>query len=233
MIDALRPVFATLAPSAMRMELVRLVSERLELERSLAERVLAAGPGTGLGGGRGASGGARGGRGDEAREGGARERGGRGTDAGNVRGAGSFAARGAPTERAFLALCIASPGAGAQALAELDVAESFTSDVVRRAAQHLRAHLTDPQSGLGGDDPELSALIAQLVVQAGGEARGAEMLEVQRLQLELARMERQIRRTRAGRPGEVSELARRRSEVKRDFERAYARVLEETGERQG
>ena len=56
------------------------------------------------------------------------------------------------------------------------------------------------------------------------------MLEVQRLQLELARMDRQIQHTRARQGGEVSELARRRTEVRRDFERAYARVLEETAE---
>jgi DNA primase len=227
-IDALRPVFATLAPSAMRMELVRTVSERLELPQSLAERALAAGSGSG---GAGGSGGGRR-RGEDGGDVGRERRGAR-AGSGEARGGPSPASRGAATERAFLALCIASPGAGAQALAELDVAESFTSDVVRRAAVHLRAHLGDPQSGLPDDDPELSALIAQLAVEAGGEARGAEMLEVQRLQLELARMERQIRRTRAGGAGEVSDLARRRSEVKRDFERAYARVLEETGERQG
>jgi DNA primase len=231
MIDALRPVFATLAPSAMRMELVRMVSERLDLPQSLAERALAVGSGSG-----GAGGATGGGRRGEAREAVGRNlRGGgrAGAREGEARGGASPASRGAATERAFLALCIASPGAGAQALSELDFAESFTSDVVRRAAEHLRAHPADPQSGLADDDPELSALIAQLVVEAGAEAGGAGMLEVQRLQLELARMERQIRRTRGERPGEVSELARRRSEVKRDFERAYARVLEETGERQG
>jgi hypothetical protein len=46
-------------------------------------------------------------------------------------------------------------------------------------------------------------------------------------------MDRQIQRTRASQGGEVSELARRRTEVKRDFERAYARVLEDTGEGEG
>jgi len=40
MIEELRPVFATLAPSAMRMELTRLVSGRLELPESLAETLL-------------------------------------------------------------------------------------------------------------------------------------------------------------------------------------------------
>jgi DNA primase len=210
MIEQLRPVFATLPASAMRMELTQLVSERLDLPASLAERALAARE-SGFGAGAGsAAAGARG--------------------AGVASGVG---AGGSSTERAFLALCIASPGAGEQALAELDIAESFTSALMRRAAEHLRAHLADPRKDLADDDPELSSLVAQLVVEAGRESARPEMLEVQRLQLELARMDRQIHRTRAQHGGEVSELARRRSEVKRDFERAYARVLEETGVGEG
>src|SRR5437763_14096606 len=102
---------------------------------------------------------------------------------------------------------------------------------MRRAAEHLRAHLADPRKELAEDDPELSSLVAQLVVEAGRESARPEMLEVQRLQLELARMDRQIQRARAREGGEVSELAQRRSEVKRDFERAYARVLDGTAER--
>ena len=42
MVDELRPVFATLPPSAMRMELTRLVAGRLELPESLTERPLSA-----------------------------------------------------------------------------------------------------------------------------------------------------------------------------------------------
>src|SRR5439155_618468 len=43
MLERLRPVFATLPASAMRMELTEIVSERLRLPQSLAERALAAG----------------------------------------------------------------------------------------------------------------------------------------------------------------------------------------------
>ena len=59
------------------------------------------------------------------------------------------------------------------------------------------------------------------------------MLEVQRLQLELARVEREIQRARAHESGDVNELALRRAEVMRQFDRAYGRVLEETGDRAG
>ena len=141
-----------------------------------------------------------------------------------------LADRGTGTERAFLALCIASPGAGAQALAELDPGEHFTSDVLRRAAEHLRRHLIDPQRELPEGDGDLAALMAELVVEAGRETVRPEMLEVQRLQLDLARMDRAIQRTRSGEEGHVFELARRRAEVQVDFDRAYARELDETGE---
>src|SRR5436190_6656111 len=214
-IEELRPVFATLPPSAMRLELTRIVSDRLGLPESLAERALAEGGGR-LPRAAGASTGGGGTGGKTAGGEPARSR----TILGD---------RGTITERAFLALCIASPGAGAQVLAELDPSEHFTSDVLRRAAEHLRRHLTDPQRDLPEGDAELAALMAELVVEAGRESVRPEMLEVQRLQLELARMDRAIHRTRSGEDGEVFDLARRRAEVKLDFDRAYARVLEETG----
>ena len=86
----------------------------------------------------------------------------------------------------------------------------------------------DPQA-----DAELSALLAELVVESGrnSEANPA-MLEAQRLQLELARVDRQIQRARGEQRGDVSDLARRKATVKLDFDRAYARVLEETGDRE-
>jgi hypothetical protein len=59
------------------------------------------------------------------------------------------------------------------------------------------------------------------------------MLEAQRLQLELARVDRQIQRARGQESGDVSELAHHRTEVKREFDRAYGRVLEETADREG
>jgi DNA primase len=204
-LDELRPIFATLPPSALRMELTRAVSERLQLPESLAEQTLAS-------------------RAPAATRS-AVER-----DAGALppRPA-SVASRGESTERAFLAQCIAEPESGAQALRELDLVAHFTSDVLRRAAGHLRAHLTDPGAQLPEDDPELAALLAELVVQAGRESPAPAMLESQRMQLELARIDREIQRARGQESGDVSELALRRAEVKREFDRAYERALEETG----
>jgi len=253
MLDELRPVFATIPPSALRMELVRTVSERLDLPESLAERALAARVARPSGsGGREFS---RGGSGGVGRSGGggSRARAGNGVQASvtgvstaagmsamrGVTGAAAssssttettgVAVRGESTERALLAQCIADPPQGARTLSELDPEAHFTSGVLRRAVAHLREHLANPGAGLPTDDPELAAAIAELVVQAGREAPAPAMLESQRMQLELARIDREIIRARARESGDVSELARRRAEVKREFDRAYERALQETG----
>lgn len=144
------------------------------------------------------------------------------------------------TERAFLALCIASPEEGALALEGLDIDEHFSSGLLRRAARHLRAgDLSAPMREVAGaeervdDDAQLKGLLAELVVEAGRERSDTAMLEVQRLQLELARVDRQIQRARGQDGGDISSLAQRKAEVKRDFDRAYGRVLEQTGDREG
>jgi DNA primase len=228
MVEELRPVFATLAPSAMRMELTRMVSSRLALPESLAEQLLASGA---------ARRGASGGRGDAAGAGGA--------DGGERRANGSGARVAGlsgreETERAFLALCIASPEEGARALEGLDVEEHFSSELLRRVARHLRASdLSEPIAGRSGEgggvdgDPGLGRLLAELIVEAGAEQANPAMLEVQRLQLELARVDRQIQQARGREGVDVSALAQRRGELKRDFDRAYGWVLEQTGEREG
>src|SRR5438552_5122847 len=102
MLEQLRPVFATLPASAMRMELTEIVSERLRLPQSLAERALAGGMGSPAGAEQ-----------QEAAGGLTRERAPRGAStAAPATPAPSLGAWGSSTERAFLALCIASPGAG-------------------------------------------------------------------------------------------------------------------------
>jgi DNA primase len=222
MVEELRPVFATLPPSAMRMELTRMVSSRLALPESLAEQLLSSG-----GARREAAGGGTDARGGERRGNGA------GARAGRLSGR-------EETERAFLALCIAAPEQGATALAGLDVDEHFSSEQLRWVARHLRdGDLSEPmaeRSGEGGGvegDPELGRLLAELIVEAGAEQAEPAMLEVQRLQLELARVDRQIQQARGRESGDVSELAQRRADIKREFDLAYGGVLEQTGEREG
>ena len=98
-------------------------------------------------------------------------------------------------ERAFLALCLALPSAGEQALEAIDLDEHITSARLRRAAKHLAGRLDHPLGGLPPDDDELARTVADLVKRAGqaGTVR-PEHVEQQRLYLERARLERAIRR---------------------------------------
>jgi DNA primase len=228
MIDELRPVFAQLPEGAMRMELIRMASSRLAVRESAFEQRLTSAPAATPSGERG--GGDRGAAGQGGAE---RER-----PANGARAASKPLSRREDAERAFLALCIASPDDGAQMLASVDVEEHFSSGLLRRAAKRLRAgDLREPMAAVAGeqaleDDPELTRLLAGLVVEAGRDEAHPAMLEAQRLQLELARVDRQIQRARGEQRGEISGLAGQRAEVKRQFDRAYGRVLEETGERE-
>jgi DNA primase len=217
-LEELRPVFATLPPSAMRMELTRMLSSRLAVTDAVVEEMLA---GARRESPRAAV--------PESRAGSAPQR--------EARARSGPVSRRGDTERAFLALCIAAPEEGAVALAGLDVEEDFSSDLLRRAARHLRAgELAAPMAERPGetpaleDDPELKGLLAELIVEAGREASDPAMLEVQRLQLELARLERGIQQARGQEDKDVSGLARQKAALKVEFDRAYSRVLEKTGE---
>jgi DNA primase len=224
MIDQLRPVFAQLAPGAMRMELARIASSRLAVPESVFEQQVSGATARAQAGSEGRLlEGRQRGRQPERRANGARAV------------APPLSGR-EDAERAFLALCIATPADGATMLASVDVDRDFSSEPLRRAARRLReVDLREPLAGAGAGeldaDPELKALLAELVVEAGRGGVNPAMLEAQRLQLELARVEREIAQARGRRSGEVSELAQRKAIVKRDFDRAYARVLEQTGER--
>jgi DNA primase len=127
-------------------------------------------------------------------------------------------------EKTFLALCIALPEPGREALRRVSLEEHFTSAPVRRAAEHLRGHLAAPLDGLPRDDEDLAELMAELTIRAGREPADPSMLEVELLQLEKDRLERRIA---AG--GAVAELAAQREQVTRDIRHAVTRAMERTG----
>jgi DNA primase len=131
------------------------------------------------------------------------------------------------TERAFLGFCIALPQLGAPALEELDLEADLSSPLIRRAADHLRAHLDAPTEGLPEHDPELSGLIAELAVRATGLTATPSAFEIERLQLTLARLDREIAAARAAASGDIEELAGRKSAVQERLHRAFERAMDE------
>jgi len=186
----LREDFSLLAPSAEREELARIAASRLDLSPELLESLLAAAPT------RVAPAGPLG-------------------DAGAAQRPPAQLGRRDPTERSFLALCIALPDLGGPALAELDPDADLTSDIARRAVGHLRAHLRSPADGLDElYDTELVALIRELSVRATAMTSASRRdFEIERLQLSLARLEREIAAARAHGTA-IEELAGRRGELR-------------------
>jgi DNA primase len=117
-------------------------------------------------------------------------------------------------ERAFLALCIALPAAGEQALALADPDELLTSSLLRRAAQHLSGRVAAPLSDLPEGDEELARVLADLVELAGrGRDISVERLEHARLLLERDRLDRAIRRARVQGQADATTLGRERELV--------------------
>ena len=224
-IDALRPVFAALPPSAVRVELEKLVADRTELAPSLVSSWLAQ-PATAGASGEGRS--ARG-PGDGAQAGSSAGR--NGAD-----GPAALAAqvdRSAPStggtrsERAFLGQCVVNPDAAREAIEALDLDDAFTSDLHRRAAAHLRDHAADPSAGLPEGDDDLASLIAGLVVHAAGQEPSRPALQVEALKLQLAAVERRMALARDAGEGHVAALAHRRAELKTAVDQAIVRAMED------
>ena len=135
------------------------------------------------------------------------------------------------TERAFLELCIALPARGGELLAALDLDAVFASPLARAAATHLRTHLESPAADI--DDGELAVLLAELSVRAAVLSPVPAELEVERCQLELARVARAIAGARGAGRGGVTALQREREALKHELERWFAEALEQTDEPRG
>ncbi len=202
----LASTIGALAPGALREDLLRTVADRLALSPELVASIVA------RAGGRGRS-----------------------ADAGSASGryrprpmeapalGGEVLARREETERAFLAFCVAVPDAGREALARVSLEQHFVSPLVRRAAEHLRDHLANPLADLPTDDAELARLMAELVVRAGDEEMTEAGLQVELLQLEKGRLEREIAAAQSA-GLLVGELAAQRSKV--NEEAAIVRLSE-------
>ena len=116
------------------------------------------------------------------------------------------------TERAFLARCLAIKDAGRRALEEMDLDVSFSLELTRRAAHYLAEHLEHPGQSLPEGADDLARLVAELVIRAGDLAADPAALEIERLQLDKNRLDREIAAAqRAGEP--VTALAGERQRV--------------------
>jgi DNA primase len=100
------------------------------------------------------------------------------------------------TERAesvFLSLCLGLGDLGRQYL-ERSTPEHFSTDLMRKARQHLLTRTGDPLAGLGESDKALASAVMEMVQMAdeGGDV-AEQALRLSYLQLELRRVERDLR----------------------------------------
>jgi DNA primase len=220
-IAALRPVFATLPPSALRQELLAHVANEVGLDEALVsswlpvagERVAAPAGAAGRRNGGSGGGGAFGG----------------GSRAAEPPSVALHAQRVSPLAQAegdFLAQCIATPDAAAEILAGLDL-DSFSSDAMRRVVAHVRDHLRAPQEGLPEDDAMLSRSVAKLVTKAADLAPSRAALQGQLANIEVLRLTGQIAAARASGTGGIAALRQRRDQLATRRDALIAQAIEE------
>jgi len=200
-LEQLRPLLDEVPQSILRDELVRRVAGRLALTEArlmtlLAAPTAASRPAVG------------------PRSNGGRTPNGEAAGTGPAPGVARRSGLGPRPERTFLALCIALPEPGAAMLEAIDPEELLTSEVLRRAARHLRGCTATPMTELPTEDDELAHVVSALVSQAGRlpDVR-LERLEHNRLMLEYDRLGREILRARAGGAGSASQLGAERERI--------------------
>jgi DNA primase len=191
-IAALRPVFATLPPSALREELLALAADRLDLQTAMVSSWLAGGESAGGGSAP-----------RQSRAGGPPAR------RPDVKAPPIPQDPSALAERALLMYCINVGSEGLATLQRLDE-EAFSDPMNRAVARHLVEHWERPVEALTEDaDDRLRSLVTRLVMKAGEEDLTPAVLQQQLARIELAHINRQIAAARsAGEP--VAELVAKR-----------------------
>ena len=118
-------------------------------------------------------------------------------------------------ERSFLSMCLAAGELGRDFLGRLGEGH-FSSDMGLRARDHLAANFEDPLAGLSQEDPALEALVTGAAMDALDQQGVSEsVLRMNFLQLELRRVERELRRAgEAGDRSKQNQLARAKQDVR-------------------
>ncbi len=207
----LRPILSAEPPSVLREELLQRIAAQLDLSGELVATIVQ--PGSDAPGGRPQPGAAS-------------------ATSQPAPGGLKPADRISQVERGFLALCVALPARGRDALNGIDVQEWFTGEAERRAANHLASALPDPLSGLGGgEDAELTSLLAGLMSRASEMQPSGAAFDLEFQQLDLRRHDRMIERSRRTDPGLGSDLAAERERIRQRIDSAAGRLEDEADQR--
>jgi DNA primase len=95
-------------------------------------------------------------------------------------------------ERVFLSLCLGLGERGMEYL-ERSTPEHFSTDVMRAARQHFLTQTGDPLAGLEERDKSLASAVMEIVQMADEGGVAEQALRLSYLQLELRRVERDLR----------------------------------------
>jgi DNA primase len=98
----------------------------------------------------------------------------------------------ARAERSFLTRCVTSEDVGHDYIVRL-TPDHFSSGLMRRVRDHLEQHWQDPLAALPADDPQLVASIKDVVMAADETHVAEDVLRLDFLQLELRRVDRRLR----------------------------------------
>ena len=128
-------------------------------------------------------------------------------------------------ERAFLIQCIALPAEGRTALTQIDIDEDLTVPAYRRAAVLLREATGDEAPQAPADDEELGRVLAELHVRARQATPSRAALEAERLRLQVERLERAINVSKHAGNSDLSQLVARREELRAEVERKVEETL--------
>jgi DNA primase len=115
-------------------------------------------------------------------------------------------------ERALLSMCIAAPAVGREFLERLTPAH-LSSPLMFRTREWLEGHLDEPTRGLPREDEELVSAVTALAARAEREPAGHDAIEMNFLQLELARLDDEIKAASRNGGSHLVDLQRRRAEL--------------------
>jgi DNA primase len=96
------------------------------------------------------------------------------------------------SERVFLSLCLGL-GERGSAYLERSRPEHFATEIMRRARQHLLTHTGDPLADLTPAEQDLASAVMEIVKLADEGPVAEQALQLSYLQLELRRVERDLR----------------------------------------
>jgi DNA primase len=96
------------------------------------------------------------------------------------------------SERAFLAMCLSQGDVGREYLTRVSDGH-LSSEALRLTRDHLVANFSEPLAHLPADDPAIAATITEVVMLADEEPSSEPALRLGFLQLELRRIERELR----------------------------------------